>query len=186
MIPVVVYDANILYPSLLRDLMLRLGGSNLFKARWTEEILDEMVRSITRNRPELEKRIMRTRFNMIQTMRKALISNYEHLIPELQLPDPDDRHVLAAAIRCGAHTIVTDNLKDFPVNILSKYDIIPLSSDQFLCNLLKGDPTAVIRVLGDQSVNLTNPPIAIGELLDSLANNHIPEAVEAIWDFLKS
>lgn len=186
MTPVVVYDANILYPVLLRDLMLRLAGSNLFQARWTEEILKETVRSITQNRPELKKHIIRTFSNMTQTMRKELVSDYEYIIPELQLPDPDDRHVLAAAIRCEAHTIVTDNLKDFPVNILSKYNIFPLSSDQFLCKLLEVDPDTIIRVLGEQSVNLVNPSIELDELLDSLSKNHVPEAVEIIWDFLKS
>ena len=119
-------------------------------------------------------------------MRKELVSDYEYIIPELQLPDPDDRHVLAAAIRCEAHTIVTDNLKDFPVNILSKYNIFPLSSDQFLCKLLEVDPDTIIRVLGEQSVNLVNPSIELDELLDSLSKNHVPEAVEIIWDFLKS
>ena len=182
---VVVYDSNILYPALLRDLLIRLAESDLIEARWTDKILDEMVRAITLNRPELVDRIKRTRSVIKQNLPDSLVSGYEYLIPKLQLPDSNDRHVLAAAIHCGASIIVTDNLKDFPDSVLSRYKIVANSPDRFLSDLLRSDPTKVIHVIGNLSANLLKPPIEFLELLDSFSKNHMPKAVEIIWEFFK-
>lgn len=182
----VILDSNVLYPALLRDLLILLHEAKLFHARWTDEILDEMVRSITSNRPEIANRIKRTRSVMKENLPDSLVSGHEYLIPKLQLPDPHDRHVLAAAIHCRVSIIVTDNLKDFPDRVLSKYKIIANSPDQFLSDLLQRDPTKVIRVIGDLSANLLHPPIELPESLDSFAENHIPKTTEIIWEFLNS
>lgn len=89
----VVYDANVLYPNTLRDLLIRIAQSGTVQAKWTNAILDEMLAALRRNRPD---------------------------IPAEKLPDPDDRHVLAAAIKAGAQVIVTRNLKDFPSPTFSR------------------------------------------------------------------
>jgi predicted nucleic acid-binding protein len=120
----VVYDACVLYPAPLRDLLLRVAMTNVVRARWSEAILDECFRSIVEQRPDLkESALHRTRDLMTQAIPDCLIDEYEDLIHGLPLPDPDDRHVLAAAIRAGAQAIVTFNLKDFPVSTLSKYEV---------------------------------------------------------------
>ena len=112
---VAVYDACVLYPAPLRDLLLRLALTDLFRARWTERIHEEWMRSVQRDRPDLTpEQLQRTRELMDLSVPGCLVTGYEGLIENLNLPDPDDRHVLAAAIRCQAGVIVTYNLKDYP------------------------------------------------------------------------
>lgn len=107
---VVVYDAAVLYPAALRDLLIRVARTGLVRAHWTDAILDECFRSILANRADLRAgTLKRTRDLMIAAVPDCLITGYEPLISGLTLPDPDDRHVLAAAIRAGAQLIVTWN-----------------------------------------------------------------------------
>jgi predicted nucleic acid-binding protein len=121
---VVVYDASVLYPNTLRDLLLRLAQAGLVRARWTEMILDEVFEALARNRPELDAdRLQRTRLLMGTAVRDWKISGFESLVEGIKLPDPDDRHVVAAAIRAHAQVIVTSNLRDFPSDALSEWDV---------------------------------------------------------------
>ncbi|MEM9490311.1 MAG: PIN domain-containing protein, partial [Myxococcota bacterium] len=116
----VIYDACVLYSAPLRDLLIRLGTTGLFRARWTDEILDEVFRNIIKNRPDLDiERLDRTRELMNASIRDVLVENYKEFVDGLTLPDSNDRHVLAAAIRCNAQVIVTWNTKDFPSDKLS-------------------------------------------------------------------
>ena len=111
----VVYDANVPYPNTLRDLLIRIAQSGTVQAKWTIAILDEMGGALRRTRPDIpEDKLERLRELMNRAVRDCLVAGYEPLIEGLKLPDPDDRHVLAAAIKAGAQVIVTRNLKDFP------------------------------------------------------------------------
>jgi hypothetical protein len=95
---VVIYDASVLYPNTLRDLLIRLAQSGLIQARWTEHILDEMFAALKRDRPDLDPaKLDRTRTLMGTAVRDWKITGHEPLIDSLKLPDSDDRHVLAAA-----------------------------------------------------------------------------------------
>jgi hypothetical protein len=116
---VVIYDANVLYPSTLRDVLIRLAQTGLVQAKWTETILDET-------------RLQRTRNLMNLAVRDAVVTGYEPLIGSLHLPDLDDRHVLAAAIRARAQIIVTFNLSDFPTEVLADWDVEAKHPDDFL------------------------------------------------------
>src|SRR5687767_6435792 len=119
---VAVLDASVLHPAPLRDLLLRLARAGLYQARWTRGILDECIRSILRVRPDLEPaRLRRTRELMEAAIPDWEIIGYEGRIDQLDLPDPDDRHVLAAAIEARAQAIVTSNLRDFPEHALEIY-----------------------------------------------------------------
>jgi predicted nucleic acid-binding protein len=106
---IVIYDACVLYPESMRDLLVRLGQTDLVQAKWTDEILDEFVENLAEKRPELKDRLKKTRELMKEAVRDCLVTGYQKLIDGLTLPDPDDRHVLAAAIRAGAQVIVTYN-----------------------------------------------------------------------------
>lgn len=133
MISVVLYDTNVLYPNTLRDLLIRIAAEGLVQAKWTDRILDEVFRNVRKNRPDLPDHLLdRTRTLMVKAVRDCLVNGYEPLIPVLELPDPDDRHVLAAAIRSRAQVIVTNNLKDFPAACLRQWDIEPRSADDFI------------------------------------------------------
>lgn len=97
---VVIYDACVLYPAPLRDLLIRLGLTGIVRVRWTEDILDECFRNILEQRPDLKpEALQRTRELMRQAIPDCMVTGHEPLIDGLTLPDDDDRHVLAAAIR---------------------------------------------------------------------------------------
>nr|WP_274521895.1 PIN domain-containing protein [Halorhodospira halochloris] len=119
----VIYDACVLYPAPLRDFLLRLAVSGFFAAKWTERIHDEWIHSVLRDRPELQNQLVRTRALMNKAVPDCLVEGYEQLESCLDLPDPDDRHVLAAAIRVGAQNIITFNLDDFPAEALGCQDL---------------------------------------------------------------
>ena len=138
----VVYDANVLYPNTLRDLLIRIAQSGTVQARWTDKILEEMTSSLQRNRPDTRpERLHRLRELMNGAVRDCLVSGYEPLIEGLKLPDPGDRHVLAAAIKAGAQVIVTRNLKDFPKLTWSRGISRPsrrMASSSIKCTLMFG------------------------------------------------
>ncbi|WP_310482297.1 PIN domain-containing protein, partial [Chamaesiphon sp. VAR_48_metabat_403] len=129
----VVYDACVLYPAPLRDLLVQLATTGIFRAKWTELIHDEWTRNLLIKRPDLKAdRLARLRVLMNQNVPDSLVTDFENLIPTLELPDPDDRHVLAAAISADAKIIVTFNLKDFPDPILAKHEIVAQHPDVFV------------------------------------------------------
>lgn len=112
---IALYDACVLYPAPLRDLLMHLAVTDLFRARWTEAIHEEWIRNLLRDRPDLTRdKLERTRDLMNAHVRDCLVIGYESLIPALTLPDPEDRHVRAAAVRCGADVIVTFNPEALP------------------------------------------------------------------------
>jgi predicted nucleic acid-binding protein len=123
-------DANVLYPALLRDILLRLASQNLFHARWSKQVHDEWMAALMRDRPDISSaRMERTRHLMDTHFKDALVEGYEHLIEKITLPDPDDRHVLTAAIHGGARIIVTTNLRDFPETALAGFDVEAMHPD---------------------------------------------------------
>jgi hypothetical protein len=176
-----LYDASVLHPAALRDLLVRLALTGLFRARWSDQILDEMVRSILRRRPDLDRtRLARTRDLMCDAVPDCLVTGYEPLIGGLALPDPDDRHVLAAAVRCGAQVIVTANLADFPEAALGCFSIQAQSPDQFVLELVDLAPARVAAIVQQQSAPLRNPPRTVDDVLDDLGANGLPRAVAAL------
>lgn len=165
----VVYDTCVLYPAPLRDLLVRLALAGLVRARWSDDILDEMVRSILRERTDLSAdKLARTRKLMCEAVPDCLVTGYRRLIPSLHLPDADDRHVLAAAIRAGAQVIVTSNLRHFPAKDLVKYAISAESPDSFVLRLLEQSVDDIVGVVRDQAASLRAPPVSVAELLETL------------------
>jgi len=163
-----LYDSCVLYPAPLRDLLVRLGGTGLFRARWTNQIHDEWIRNLLENRTDLSReRLERTRDLMNDHIFDSLVTDYEDLIPSLTLPDPDDRHVVAAAIRGRADVIVTFNLKDFPASILSHYSIDVQHPDVFLRHLLDLDGGLICATIRQQRLDLRKPPKPAEEMLDT-------------------
>ena len=178
---VVVYDANVLFPATIRDTLLRVASAGLVQAKWTNEIHEEWIRNLLRKKPQLDAaKLERTRKLMDDSVRDCLVDGYEALIPSLDLPDPDDRHVLAAAIKSGAQTIVTLNEKDFPPTELRKFGISTETPDAFVVGLIDIDPHAVAVALRKQRDALTNPPFTPEEFLENLARAGLAETVKVI------
>lgn len=174
---VVVYDACVLYPASIRDLLVRLARTGLFRARWTERILDECFRNIVAARPELAGKLDRTRRLMADAIPDALVTGYEGLVGTVELPDEDDRHVLAAAVRSGAQVIVTSNLKDFPPGALARFEIEAQHPDAFVLHLLSLDAGAVARAVASQAASLRNPPSTREQLLETLESRGLVQSV---------
>jgi hypothetical protein len=181
---IAVYDANILYPAPLRDLFVRLAQAGLVRARWTETIHDEWVRNVLKDNPALSPdRLARTRALMNAAVRECLVSGFEDLIESLSLPDPDDRHVLAAAIRTDAEVIVTFNLKDFPADTLASYNLEAIHPDEFLVSLFDAAPGPVCGAVKRQREGLRNPPKTADELLVTLEGQGLPQMVARLRQF---
>ncbi|MDR1432501.1 MAG: PIN domain-containing protein, partial [Propionibacteriaceae bacterium] len=150
MAPVVVYDANVLYPSTLRDVLIRVGIARLAQPHWSEKILDEAFENLAKNRPDLDTtRLARTRELMNKAIRSAIVVGHEKLIPQLDLPDPDDRHVLAAAVKADATQIVTRNLRDFPDEQLQRWGVNAVHPDAFLRSLAEEHPAEMLTIVKD-------------------------------------
>jgi len=182
---IVVYDACVLYPASLRDLLIRLAAKRVVQARWTQAILDEYVDALLERQPELERaRLARTCELMNRAVPEALVQGYDQVMEALALPDPDDRHVLAAAIVSGAQVIVTQNLRDFPNEVLSPHGIEALHPDEFVLDTLDLAPGAVCEALAEQSANLKNPPMSRDDLLERLERVGLARSVARIRELL--
>ena len=131
-----VLDANVLYPAMLRDVLLSLAHADLYSAKWSRHIREEWTRSLLQNKPTMGAQIAAASQAMEEAIPDCLVIGYEHLIEGLKLPDPDDRHVLAAAITGHADAIVTWNEKDFPRDVLDPFGIEVQTPDEFVLNQL--------------------------------------------------
>ncbi len=177
----VVYDACVLYPAPLRDLLMRLALTDLYRARWSDQIHEEWITAVLRNRPDLSRQqLERTRSLMNAHVRDALVDGHQSLIPALELPDPDDRHVLAAAIKCGADLILTFNLNDFPEPALAIYGIGACHPDPFLVDQLNLDTERVCTAMRQHRASLKNPPKTVEEYLATLEEQGLSTFSQAI------
>jgi PIN domain len=174
--PIVLYDACVLYPAPLRDLLMQLALSDLFQARWTDRIHDEWTRNVAANRPDISPAsLARCRKLMDEHVPDCLVTEYEALISTLTLPDLDDRHVLAAAIHGGAGLIVTFNLSDFPASVLGQFHIEAIHPDEFIARLWSEHPDAVLQAMRRHRASLKRPAKSAAEYLATLEQYQLPE-----------
>lgn len=167
-------DANVLYPAPIRDVLMQLAYSGTYAAKWSAEIHNEWVNALLRNEPHRERAVLeRTRDRMNAAIRDCLVSGYEELIPSLTLPDPYDRHVLAAAIVGRCDVIVTRNLDDFPPVALAPFGIEAQDPDEFLCNHLRLAPGHFCSVIRTIRQRLNNPSFSVDEYLDMLTRHEL-------------
>lgn len=166
-----VLDANLLMTRYLRDLMLSLAERALYRPRWSPELLVEMRRAIRRRAGEAwdaprADRIERTIELMNRAFPDANVYGYTDLIHTLRLPDPDDRHVLAAAITGNADVIVTINLTDFPAAALAPYGIEALHPDAFVRGLFDAAPDNVVAAIETMTKRWRKPEVHAAQALE--------------------
>lgn len=172
---VVILDANVLFPFRTRDVLFSFAQAGLFRARFTDEILDEWTRNLIKNKPQLENSVRRQETAIRDVFGECLVTGYAPLIPGLNLPDENDRHVLAAAIKCSAQIIVTENHKDFPADTLGEYGLETLGADDFLANTYDLFPKSGVRVLKQVRQRYDNPPFTRSEFLMDLIKSGMPK-----------
>ncbi len=144
---VVVYDANVLYPFHLRNLLVQCAADGLVAARWTDAIHEEWIRALSgfpKAIPVGDLQLVRDLMN--RALPDANVTGYEHRVDAIVLPDPGDRHVVAAALETGAALIVTVNLRDFPSDVLELAGLRAVDPDSFLIALHASMPEALMDV----------------------------------------
>ncbi len=177
-------DANVLYPAPMRDVLMQLAVTDIFKAKWSEDIHREWIDTLIRNEPHRDRTALkRMRDLMNQATRDCLVTGYEAIVPSLELPDPNDRHVLAAAIVGRCDVIVTQNLKDFPEDALEPYGIETLDPDDFLSNHLALAPGLFCSALRKVRARLKNPPYTAEVYLAILTLQGLVETVAELEQF---
>jgi predicted nucleic acid-binding protein len=160
-------DACTLIPIRLTSALLWLAEAGLFEVLWSDAILDEVERNLPKigiSREQAARRVatMRHAFGAA-----ALVDDFEHLIPDMTC-DAKDRHVLAAAVRGGAETLVTFNGKDFPPESVDQHGIRVVHPDLFLVEVLAERPDDVVAALDRGTAALKRPPQTMREFLASL------------------
>lgn len=174
-IPIVLLDACVLFPAPLRDFLMRLSTEGVFLPRWSATIHEEWMQNVLKLRPDLSlAKLERTRDLMLAYQPEALVTGFEKYIAKLELPDPQDRHVVAAAIEGSCEAIITFNLKDFPATVLKPYGLVALHPDMFIVQCFAESPTQVITALQKQHRSLKSPPRSLEELLKTLIQCGLP------------
>jgi predicted nucleic acid-binding protein len=174
-------DACVLVPNALSDTLLRLAERDFYRPLWSQRILDETLWALQIVHPNIPPHRFRQRLNaMNATFEDALVEGWEPLCGGLDLPDDNDRHVLAAAIRGGAQVIVTFNIKDFPDGRLTTTDMAVVHPDDFLLDQLDLHPGIAVQVLSEQAADLRNPAIDLPGLLHRLERCQVPRFADAV------
>lgn len=162
----VVLDTNVLYGAVLRDTALRLAEAGLYRPLWSSHILDELQAVV--GHVVGSTAVKRIVDEMALVFEDAMVEGYEQLIEAMESPDPDDRHVLAAAVAAGASAIATFDQSGFPEVVAERHNLLILHPDEFLLDLLDMAPATVVQVLREQSDSYTNPPRSVSEILGTL------------------
>lgn len=178
-----VLDACVLYPAPMKDILLSLAHAGIYRAKWSDQIHEEWISSLLRNRSDLTREQLEKTRQQMNKIPDSLVVGYENLIDSLTLRDPDDRHVLAVAIRSWADSIVTLNLRDFDKSELAKYDVVAEHPDEFICNMIELAQPRVLSAVKQMRVRLRNPPKTVEELLDKLAESGLTQTAQYLADF---
>lgn len=179
-----ILDACVLYSRLQRDVLLSLAHADLYTARWTTEIEREWTEALIENRPDVADKIEHAIEQMRAAIPDCLVVEYEAFIPTLELPDPNDRHVLAAAIRGHADAIVTSNTKDFPVAVLSRFDIELQSPDQFVRNQIMLQPSRALAAIKKMRARWDRPAMSASEMVDLFEKRELPQTAAHLKDVI--
>lgn len=167
-----VLDTNVIYPIEIRDLLFWFAHYEMYTPKWSEHIFNEWKSVMKRkgiSDEEIQKRVSKANL----AFPYALVANYTNLIDKLELPDEDDKHVLAAAIKTNANLIVTNNLKDFPKQYLKKFGLTHKSADDFMTDIIDLDHDKSIEAFRALVLNRKNPSHDEFKVLENLRKNKL-------------
>lgn len=171
---VAVFDACILYPFHLRNIIVQAAVDRLVEGRWTETIHDEWIRNLAASAPAIPvERLQNTRRLMNEVLPTAMVKGYEEHIPIVNLPDPNDRHVVAAGITGGASIILTWNLRHFPAKELNRFGLRKETPDALLSGLYDQVPDLMIGSLANARRSLSKSGISPPDFIDVLSNQKL-------------
>jgi len=167
--PIILVDACVLHSACCRDLLIQCDIDGHFRLRWTELILAETEQSILRRRPDLTSNQIRRTFKLMNQACPEALQIYDvQRYRQLKLPDPDDNHILTAAISTQSEIILTFNLKDFPSRILNQYQIKAQHPDDWLSKFYQSKPSDLLSSLEKCRTRLSSPALSIREYKSEL------------------
>lgn len=173
-----VLDACVMVPIALADTLLRVAEKGLYRALWSDRILAEAQAAVEEIHPGID---VQKRFtDMREAFDDALVTGWEDLEAGISLPDIDDRHVVATAIRAGAQAIVTSNISDFPAAALSRFGLEALHPDDFLLDQLDLSPPTILQVIGEQAAHTRRPSLTPQDLAVLLGRAGVPKFADEI------
>lgn len=185
-------DACSLASALKRNLLLTLAEAEFFRLRWSSQILDETERAIERMLtakavPDAAERARRARNSMETAFEEALVADFEELLPACSgLPDKDDAHVLAAALKTQAAMIVTENLADFPSEALKPMNLEAKSADAFIADTLSLDIGRGVAAFRKMRERFKNPELNAEDLLLRMEADGLTETVIVLRPHVQS
>lgn len=166
---IAVLDTNVVYPVIIRDILLWFAYYDLYTPKWSEHIFDEW-KKVIKEKGVFEEEANNRILKMNLAFPDALVQNYKGLIKHLELPDADDRHILAAAIKTNANLIVTNNIKDFPEEYLQSFSLNAKTADDFLTDIIDLNQEQAIAAFKEMVLNKKNPKQDEFEVLNFLRN----------------
>jgi predicted nucleic acid-binding protein len=177
-----VLDACVLFSRLQRDVLLSLAHADLYTARWTTEIEREWTSSAIKRYPDVSENIPKILAQMRDAIPDCLIVDYEDFIPCIKLPDENDRHVLAAAIRGNADAIVSLNTKDFPARVLNQFDIEIQTPDQFVLNQIMLNPPKALTAIKKMRIRWDRPSMSSHDMIDLFEKRQLSQTAAHLRD----
>lgn len=179
-------DANVFVHSWTTDVMLSFADTGLFEPLWSEAVLDEAREALIGMRPQAEVQIRSYIDAVKRSNRYACVPEAEFAADVPELPDPDDRHVAAAAAGGGAKWIVTYNLKDFPAGALAPMGLEPIAPDTFLCMLFEHDSALAAATMRGLVADKRRPPRTMAEEIAGLRKSGLGGFADALDALLAS
>lgn len=179
-------DANVLYSAAIRDICMEVALAKMYRSKWSADVHREWIESLLSNRHDLKRiNLERTRDLMDLSIPTAMVTGYEQLIEGIPIEnDPDDRHVVAAAIIGQCDVIVTNNLSHFPIDKLKDYDLEVQRPDDFLAHHLDLEPGTFCSAVRTSRVGKKNPPYSVEEYLSNLTQQGLVVTVAELRPYL--
>jgi predicted nucleic acid-binding protein len=177
-------DACVLFPIAMTDSLMSLATAGLFAAKWTTRIEEEWTAALEERRPDLKGKLAVRRDSMRAAVPDWEVpeSAWQALAANLELPDPNDTHVLAAAIAGHADCIVTANLRDFPVNAVRPYGIEVVDPDRFIINQWDLDPIVAIAAFKRMRSRWKKPEATAEDFAEALERGGLPATAQRLLE----
>lgn len=174
-------DACVLVPIVLADTLLRIAERELYRPLWSDRIVNEAKDAVAAIHPEITVDRIAKRFAaMDEAFEDAQIRGWERFEKRVILPDPDDRHVVAAALRGEANAIVTTNVRDYPADAVRPLSIEVVHPDEFLLDQLERAPRVVLEILREQAEHARNPHMPLIDLMARLDRSGVPDFADEV------
>ncbi len=175
------FDSSAFHVPCVRDLLLRLAATNLFRVRWSAQVLNDWCDECMRLNPELDFRLLEEACRFInEDARDALVSGHEVFFPILETLCPASRHVVAAAIHSRSDVIVTTGEHDYPCELLKRHALHTETPDEFIVHLLDLDRSVAELAVKDARLALRSRPRGVGEYLSMLERAGLTQTVSIL------